>query len=212
MYFVLVVTSHRGKSLELFHVQRTDMGAYYCIASNGIPPSVSRRYHVQVHFIPQVKVSNQLVGAPLGSELQLQCYIEAAPKAMNSWYREDGKSLVSDKLMDNSKLRVAETIVNAYSLWMNLTIKSLSPGDFGTYVCASVNALGKMESQVSVHRIDLGLTHDGPMVSGAAWQRARTPASGARPAALHAHSFLTRHLPTQVYALFFLAMRYVHSF
>lgn len=41
--------------------------------------------------IPQVKVTNQLVGAPLGSDVQLQCYIEASPKAMNSWYREDGK-------------------------------------------------------------------------------------------------------------------------
>lgn len=41
--------------------------------------------------IPQVKVTNQLVGAPLGSDVELQCYIEASPKAMNSWYREDGK-------------------------------------------------------------------------------------------------------------------------
>lgn len=44
-----VVDSHRGETLELAHVQRTDMGAYYCIASNGIPPTVSRRYHVEVH-------------------------------------------------------------------------------------------------------------------------------------------------------------------
>ncbi|VVD00367.1 unnamed protein product [Leptidea sinapis] len=34
---------------------------------------------------------------------------------------------------------------------MNLTIKSLAIGDFGTYVCAAVNALGKTESQVSLH-------------------------------------------------------------
>lgn len=53
--------------------------------------------------------------------------------------------------MENPKFRIMETIVNEYSLWMNLTIKSLAPGDFGTYVCASVNALGKMESQVSLH-------------------------------------------------------------
>lgn len=47
--FILVVESHNGESLELPHVQRTDMGSYYCIASNGIPPTVSRRYHVEVH-------------------------------------------------------------------------------------------------------------------------------------------------------------------
>lgn len=60
-------------------------------------------------------------------------------------------ALVSDKMSENPKFRVAETLVNEYSLWMNLTIKSLAPGDFGTYICSSVNALGKMESQVSVH-------------------------------------------------------------
>ncbi|XP_049871179.1 lachesin-like [Pectinophora gossypiella] len=208
-----VVSNHKGESLELSHVLRTDMGAYYCIASNGIPPTVSRRYHVQVHFIPQVKVSNQLVGAPLGSELQLQCYIEAAPKAMNSWYREDGKSLVSDKLLDNAKLRVTETVVNEYALWMNLTIKSLAPSDFGTYVCASVNALGKMESQVSVHRLELNMNGfaEEPMVSGAAWQRARSPPA-LRPAASHAHYFLAHHLPPQLYALLLTTLRYVHNF
>lgn len=30
-------------------VQRSDMGGYLCIASNGIPPSVSKRYDVQVN-------------------------------------------------------------------------------------------------------------------------------------------------------------------
>lgn len=58
---------------------------------------------------------------------------------------------VSDKLAENTKLRVYETIVNEYSLWMNLSIKSLAPKDFGVYVCASVNALGKTENQVSLH-------------------------------------------------------------
>ncbi|KOB70737.1 Lachesin, partial [Operophtera brumata] len=180
-----VVLNHRGESLELFHVQRTDMGDYYCIASNGIPPTVSRRYHVEVHFIPQVKVTNQLVGAPLGSDVELQCYIEASPKAMNSWYREDAP--VSDKLAENTKLRVYETVVNEYSLWMNLSIKSLAPKDFGVYVCASVNALGKTENQVSLHRLELSMNGFGaeePMVSGAAW---RDGARLARPAASHAH-------------------------
>ncbi|KAF9823987.1 hypothetical protein SFRURICE_020253, partial [Spodoptera frugiperda] len=209
------VDSHRGETLELAHVQRTDMGAYYCIASNGIPPTVSRRYHVEVHFIPQVKVTNQLVGAPLGSDVELQCFIEASPKAMNSWYRED--ALLSDKLTENPKLRVSETIMNEYSLWINLTIKSLALADYGTYVCASVNALGKMESQVSLHRLELSMNGFGaeePMVSGAAWQRARnSPSHRAQPAASHAHQyFLAQHLPPQLYALLLTVLRYIHTF
>ncbi|KPJ19456.1 Lachesin [Papilio machaon] len=208
-----VVDSHKGESLELWHVQRADMGAYYCIASNGVPPTVSRRYHVQVHFIPQVKVTNQLVGAPIGSDVELQCYIEASPKAMNSWYRED--ALVSDKLFENPKLRIAETIVNEYSQWMNLTIKSLAPKDYGTYICASVNALGKMESQVSLHRLELSMNGfaEEPMVSGAARQRGNLGTAHAHPATSHARPYsFTRHLPPQLYALLIPTLRYLTNF
>lgn len=38
-----------GEKLALSGVQRSDMGGYLCIASNGIPPSVSKRYDVQVN-------------------------------------------------------------------------------------------------------------------------------------------------------------------
>lgn len=38
-----------GEKLSLTGVLRSDMGGYLCIATNGIPPSVSKRYHVQVN-------------------------------------------------------------------------------------------------------------------------------------------------------------------
>jgi neurotrimin len=38
-----------GEKLSLTGVLRSDMGGYLCIASNGIPPSVSKRYQVQVN-------------------------------------------------------------------------------------------------------------------------------------------------------------------
>nr|CAD7399244.1 unnamed protein product [Timema poppensis] len=37
---------------------------------------------------PLIKVSNQLVAAPVGSDVLIQCYVEASPRAMNSWYRD----------------------------------------------------------------------------------------------------------------------------
>ncbi|KAF4531640.1 hypothetical protein B566_EDAN006571, partial [Ephemera danica] len=75
----------------LTNVQRADMGNYLCIASNGVPPSVSKRFVVSVHFHPLIKVSNQLVAAPLGSDVIVQCYVEASPRAMNSWHKDSGK-------------------------------------------------------------------------------------------------------------------------
>lgn len=45
----LVIRTYEGDILVLNNIQRTDMGPYLCIASNGIPPSVSKRFVVKVH-------------------------------------------------------------------------------------------------------------------------------------------------------------------
>ncbi|KAH1023023.1 hypothetical protein HUJ04_012310 [Dendroctonus ponderosae] len=37
-----------GEKLELYKISRLDMGAYLCIATNGIPPSVSKRIKLSV--------------------------------------------------------------------------------------------------------------------------------------------------------------------
>lgn len=46
---------------------------------------------------PLIKVSNQLVAAPVGSNVDIECDVEASPKAMNSWFKDTGKAtLVPD--------------------------------------------------------------------------------------------------------------------
>lgn len=47
---------------------------------------------VSVH--PMIKVTNQLVAAPTGSNVHIQCYVETSPKAMHSWAKIDGKSMI----------------------------------------------------------------------------------------------------------------------
>ncbi|RZF35368.1 hypothetical protein LSTR_LSTR014654, partial [Laodelphax striatellus] len=42
------VSTFEGESLNLTRISRTEMGAYLCIASNGVPPSVSKRIIVDV--------------------------------------------------------------------------------------------------------------------------------------------------------------------
>jgi hypothetical protein len=44
---------------------------------------------VSVH--PVIQVPNQLVGAPLGTDVTLECYVEASPKSINYWVRHTGK-------------------------------------------------------------------------------------------------------------------------
>lgn len=43
---------------------------------------------------------------------------------------------------------MTETILNEYTLLMNLTIRSLESKDFGNYVCTSSNPMGKAEGVV----------------------------------------------------------------
>jgi len=40
--------TYEGEQLHLRGVQRQEMGSYLCIASNGVPPSISKRYYVNV--------------------------------------------------------------------------------------------------------------------------------------------------------------------
>ncbi|KAE8746558.1 hypothetical protein FOCC_FOCC006792, partial [Frankliniella occidentalis] len=77
-----------GTRLELTRISRVDMGDYQCIASNGVPPTMSKRIRVSVDFPPMLQIPHQLVGAPLGSSVTLECSTEAHPISLNYWTRE----------------------------------------------------------------------------------------------------------------------------
>ncbi|XP_043277287.1 lachesin-like [Venturia canescens] len=139
-----------GETLNLTGVLRHEMGSYLCIASNGIPPTVSKRYSVQVHFQPLIKVTNQLVAAPINSDVVLQCYVEASPRSMNTWLRDKG-----DRLLPSDKYTMTEFSLSEYSWQMNLTIHNLERVDFGGYACSAVNALGNAENVVRLQEMEL---------------------------------------------------------
>lgn len=48
-FLIAAVKSFSGETLELTGVLRQEMGMYLCIASNTVPPTVSKRYSVDVH-------------------------------------------------------------------------------------------------------------------------------------------------------------------
>ena len=50
--------------------------------------------------------------------------------------------------MESIKYEISEVPINEYSWHMNLKILNVQKHDFGSYVCASVNALGKVEGDV----------------------------------------------------------------
>ncbi|KAG8240123.1 hypothetical protein J437_LFUL007300, partial [Ladona fulva] len=83
-----------GDNLTLVKLDRKQMGAYLCIASNDVPPAVSKRITLNVNFAPVIKVPNQLLGAPLGTDVHLECYVEAFPNTINYWIKNRGEMLL----------------------------------------------------------------------------------------------------------------------
>ncbi|CAK1542331.1 unnamed protein product [Leptosia nina] len=148
------VESFVGSSMPLWRVDRRQMGAFLCIASNDVPPAVSKRITLNVNFAPTVKVPNQLLGAPLGTDVKLKCYVEAYPNTINYWIKNRG-----EMLLDGPKYTIREE-KSSYKVSMWLTIRQFAKSDIGTYNCVSTNSLGKSEGTLRLYEIKLNSPED----------------------------------------------------
>ncbi|XP_076238189.1 neurotrimin [Calliopsis andreniformis] len=142
------VASIQGPELEITRVTRLHMGPYLCIASNGVPPTVSKRIVLIVHFQPMVWIENQLVGAYEGQTLLLECHTEAYPRPITYWTKPSNETIAND---NNYKV---EAIPSGYEITMRLTIKSVRSQDFGSFRCIATNSLGETDGKIKVYRID----------------------------------------------------------
>ncbi|XP_057659626.1 lachesin isoform X2 [Diorhabda carinulata] len=144
---------YNGSGLHFWRLDRRQMGAYLCIASNDIPPAVSKRISLSVNFAPVIKVPNQLLGAPVATDVQLECYVEAYPNTVNYWIKNRG-----EMLLNGSKYSIKEER-SGYKVFMWLVIRSFSSSDSGTYNCVSTNSLGKAEGTLRLYEIKVGPDH-----------------------------------------------------
>ncbi|XP_076314885.1 lachesin-like [Tachypleus tridentatus] len=135
----------KGNFLNLTHITRTHMGAYLCIASNGIPPSVSKRIMLEVNFPPKIRVPNQVIGASPGSDVILECKVQAWPRPLTSWVRNENTLLLA-----NSKYQLTE-VYDSYNIDMKLKISNLQKEDFNAYKCGAKNAFGEKEGFIRLH-------------------------------------------------------------
>ncbi|UYV72576.1 LSAMP [Cordylochernes scorpioides] len=140
------VSSVQGEWLNITKANRLHMGAYLCIASNGVPPAVSKRIMLSINFAPMIWIPDQLVGAALGSDVTLHCNLESHPKSVTFWSREGGVMLLSNNKYDT--LLVDPVL---YKVKMRLRIKDLQPEDYGTYKCVAKNALGETEGSIRLY-------------------------------------------------------------
>lgn len=100
------IDKHRieGIKLQIQNVLNQTVGKNYVMSK------FSRRLIsliiVAVH--PLIQVRNQLVGAPVNTDVTLQCHVEASPKAINYWTRETG-----EYILEKTHMRMLDALIIA---------------------------------------------------------------------------------------------------
>lgn len=143
-------STYRGSELVMPSVTRADMGAYMCIARNGVPPATSKIFKLIVNFKPQIEVGNQVVGAPVGTSVILACKIQASPKPITFWRKRTG----GEMLVPGTKYNITERSINGYTIVNTLQMRSIDVEDYGEYSCVSKNTIGQSEESIEMHQIE----------------------------------------------------------
>lgn len=136
-----------GEYMNITKASRLSMGAYLCIASNGVQPSVSKRIMLNVKFAPMIWIPNQLIGAPLETDVLLDCGLESFPKSVTYWKKDD---II---ILSNSKYDSMLLDSGSYQSKMHLRIRNLKQEDYGSYTCVAKNALGETEGTIKLYEI-----------------------------------------------------------
>ncbi|CAK1579354.1 unnamed protein product [Parnassius mnemosyne] len=136
-----------GETLTITKVSRLHMGAYLCIASNGVPPSISKRIMLMVQFPPMLSIPNQLEGAYIGQDVTLECHTEAYPSSINYWTTDRGDMIISGGKYE------AFPVDSGYNKFMMLKIRNITKEDFGFYKCIAKNSLGETDGIIKLDEI-----------------------------------------------------------
>ncbi|KAA0201608.1 hypothetical protein HAZT_HAZT009491 [Hyalella azteca] len=165
---VVVVVVGEGEVLNMVKVSRLDMGAFLCVASNGIQPSVSKRTQLKVQFPPMLWIPNQLEAAHVGGKITLECNTEAFPRSINYWTNHRGEMIADGTvhvpyiywqyLANLCSLAGPKydtlTREESYKTYMRLTIHNLTREDFTTYRCIAKNSLGETDGSIKLYEMN----------------------------------------------------------
>nr|XP_031839557.1 lachesin-like isoform X1 [Nomia melanderi] len=139
-----------GEKLEFTRVNRKQMGAYLCIASNEVPPAVSKRVSLRVNFPPSVKASNDFLSSPLNTNVSLICLIEAYPKTINLWTKQGQVIMSGGRYEINERGDPNEE----WKTTIELKIKRLEKNDTGAYTCSASSSMGTARAVFRVHEYE----------------------------------------------------------
>lgn len=91
-------------------------------------------------------IPNQLVGAPVHTDVSLDCNLESFPQSVTYWNRDGGTMVLT-----NDKYNSEVLATGLYKVTLRLTIRNLKPEDFGSYTCVAKNSLGETEGTIRLY-------------------------------------------------------------
>ncbi|XP_059052787.1 lachesin-like [Achroia grisella] len=141
------VTKWSGVWLNITSVGRELNGAFLCIATNGVPPSVSKRILLHVLCAPSASMMQKMIGGYIGDTVLLRCRIEANPIPDVYWTHID-----ENKLTDHTKYQTSIISVS-YKHTATLKINNISREDIGPYYCYAENSLGSTRDDVTLYTL-----------------------------------------------------------
>ncbi|XP_013138818.1 PREDICTED: lachesin-like [Papilio polytes] len=143
------VLKWEGEWLNISVTRRDVNCVLLCIASNGIPPSVSKRILLNVLSRPRVKTFQQQVGAYIYNTGTLKCHIEAYPAPEIHWRDMNGNNLV------NGLKYETKTISRGNVHVASVTINNVTREDAGVYQCLAKNSLGTESGNITFYTLAL---------------------------------------------------------
>ncbi|XP_042219531.1 lachesin-like [Homarus americanus] len=150
-----------GRELTIPHLLREHAGAYLCIASNGVLPSVSKRILLSVRFQPMIRATTAQVLVNLGSTVNLTCVVDAFPEPKMVWVRDFGDPITSHPgrgvyhLHQHTAREVQKYVhgvmyVNSSRWIMTLVVADVQEVDLFGYRCRANNTEGTAEARVAL--------------------------------------------------------------
>jgi len=135
-----------GPLISLLSVNREDMGAYLCIAQNGVPPAVSRRIILEVTYPPTVVLDKESISARVGSSVMLGCTAESFPNPVTSWTTGNNRAITQGGrygIITEERKGFVDT---------SLIIKNIElKDDLTRYKCSGQNSIGAADKTVTLH-------------------------------------------------------------
>uniref|UniRef100_A0A8D8VGI2 Olfactomedin-like protein 2B n=1 Tax=Cacopsylla melanoneura TaxID=428564 RepID=A0A8D8VGI2_9HEMI len=135
-----------SSTLNFTRIHRKNMGAYMCLADNGIAPMANQTFNLEVHFSPLISVHYTRVGVAIGGTARLECEVESFPLSVKYWEFIDGTLIEPD----NDKYFTNDIDRGPYKYTMQLNISHVNTSDYGDYRCISKNEVGITKGTVKL--------------------------------------------------------------